>query len=115
MLASYRAALLTLAVAPSLAVAQNRGDGDVALAKLNQNPVARMVKIPAEWTFVSGGAVGDQTTNTLTFKPVIPTDIGTKAMLVFRTLVPFVNAPAADSSRLTGLGNIQEEVFLTPT
>ena len=85
----------------SLAAAQS-GGSESALARANVNPIGKLKSVPVELTSVSGGGLDGQANNTLTFKPVVPTDIGMGTVLVIRTLVPFVNAPGStDSTRLT--------------
>jgi len=111
--AHFGYAALLLCAAPVITAAQS-GGGDSDLAKQTQNPVAKLISVPLEFEFVSGMALAGQSRNTFTLKPVLPTVIGRGNMLVWRTLVPFVNAPAADSSRDTGVGDITEQVFFTP-
>ena len=108
-----RQAALILCTIPALAAAQSGGSESV-LARANVNPIGKLKSVPVELTSVSGGALNGQSSNTLTFKPVVPTDIGMGVMLVIRTLVPFVNAPGpTDSTRLTGMGDINPQFYFT--
>jgi hypothetical protein len=58
------------------------------------NPIGKLKSVPIELESVSGGGLDGQAKNTLTFKPIVPTDIGMGVMLVIRTLVPFVSCTA---------------------
>jgi Putative MetA-pathway of phenol degradation len=108
-----RHAILLLCNAPALAAAQS-GGGESALARAEANPIGRLQSVPIELTSESGGALDGQASNTVTFKPVVPTDIGGGMMLVIRTLVPFDNVPgSSDSTRATGMGDINPQFYFT--
>lgn len=92
------------------------GHADLAsLAKATQNPVADLVAIPLQFNFNNGGALGDQTLFNLNFQPVLPIHLGPKLNLIARTVAPIFSAPAADGERERGVGDIQEQLFFSPT
>jgi hypothetical protein len=61
-----------------------------ALAKETQNPV------------------GD-----VAFQPVVPLHVSSGLTLITRTIVPIVSFPAPGRTRLSGIGDIQEQLFFT--
>jgi hypothetical protein len=108
-----RQAALFLYSAPALAAAQS-GGSESELARAKVNPIGNLKNVPVELESVSGGALDGQASNTVTFKPVVPTDIGMGMMLVIRTLIPFDNVPGStDSTRVTGLGDINPQFYFT--
>jgi hypothetical protein len=89
-------------------------DQATALAKATQNPVADLVSLPFQFNFNTGGGLGDRTSFTLNFQPVIPIKgLLRNWIIVSRTVIPFVSAPAG-TARQSGLGDIQQQFFLTP-
>jgi len=86
-----------------------------ALAKQAQNPVADMVSVPVQFNWYTGGGLGDETMQVTNIQPVFPLGLDQDWLLVARTIVPVVNAPAPFGERSTGIGDIQEQLYLTPT
>jgi len=86
-----------------------------ALAKAAQNPVADMNSIPVQFNWTTGGGLGDETQSVVNVQPVLPLQINEKWNLVSRTVVPFVSLPAGGIDRVTGIADIQEQIYLTPT
>lgn len=84
------------------------------LAKATQNPVADMNSIPFQFNFTSGGDLGDATQSVLNIQPVLPLPINAKWNLISRTIIPVTNLPGPGGERLTGIADIQEQLFLTP-
>jgi hypothetical protein len=84
-----------------------------ALAKETQNPVADLVTIPIQFNWNTGGGLGDQTLQVINIQPVLPLALDDDWLLVSRTIVPLVNVPLASGDRSTGIGDIQEQLYLT--
>jgi hypothetical protein len=110
--ARLRQAALLLCT-PALAAAQS-GGGESALARAQVNPIGKLQSVPVELTSEIGAGLQGQAKNTLTFKPVVPADIGGGMMLVIRTEIPFDNVPGkGDSTRVTGMGDINPQFYFT--
>lgn len=86
-----------------------------ALAKQTQNPVADLVTIPIQFNWNTGGGLGDQTLQVINIQPVLPLALDDDWLLVSRTIVPLVNVPLPSGDRSTGIGDIQEQMYLTST
>ncbi len=84
------------------------------LANAAQNPVADMNSIPVQFNFTSGGDLGDETQSIINVQPVLPLPINAKWNLISRTIVPIANLPGPGAERLTGIADIQEQIFFTP-
>jgi hypothetical protein len=96
------------------------GHDATALAKATQNPVSDLVSMPLQLNFNSGGGLQDDTQLVLNFQPVIPVGLGPHFNVVVRPIVPLIDAPASmiggdASSRTRGLGDIQAQLFVTPS
>lgn len=95
------------------------------LAKAAQNPVANMVSLPLQYNYYTGGGLGSTSAMILNVQPVLPLEISKKWLLVSRTIVPFTSVPLPlslpqttllpDTGRSTGIADIQEQAYLTPT
>lgn len=86
-----------------------------ALAKAAQNPVANMNSIPVQFNWSTGGGLGDETQSVINVQPVLPLPIDDDWLLISRTVVPFVSVPAGGIDRVTGIADIQEQLYFTPT
>lgn len=88
------------------------------LAKATQNPVADLTSVPFQFNYFSGGPLEDRTLFNLNFQPVVPLRINDRWTLIARTIVPYLNIPVGGSldsdARATGIGDIQEQLYLTP-
>lgn len=107
---------LALAFASRTARAQDNADkkaGD--LAKASQNPIADLTSVPLQFNFTTGGGLGPLTVYNLNVQPVMPLPLGRQWSVIARTIVPYVSAVAPTGFRLTGIGDIVEEAFFTPT
>src|SRR6185436_1418879 len=85
-----------------------------ALAKETQNPVGSLISVPFQFNFLNGGGLDDQTLLNLNFQPVIPFQVGEDWKVIARTIVPINSYPGADGLRYSGIGDIQEQLFITP-
>lgn len=94
------------------------GGGDEALVKAAQNPVANLISIPFQNNFYfNAGAKEDTTIYVLNVQPVIPLELNDDWNLITRTIVPIINQPslAPGMSSETGIGDIQETLFFSPS
>jgi hypothetical protein len=84
------------------------------LAKQTQNPVGDLISVPLQFNFFSGGDLEDQTFFNLNVQPVVPFSVGKDWKVIARTIVPINSFPGSDGRRYSGVGDIQEQLFLTP-
>jgi len=84
-----------------------------ALAKETQNPVGNLTTIPFQFNFNTGGDLEDRTIFNMNFQPVIPFTLTSSVNVIARTIVPVNSFPAADGTRSSGIGDIQEQIFFT--
>ncbi len=89
-------------------------DDPTALSKATQNPVADLISVPFQLNFNTGGGLEDRTFFLLNFQPVIPIGLSSKWNLIARTIVPLLDAPGPEDTRLRGMGDIQEQIFFAP-
>ncbi len=115
-------ALSMLAVLPA-ARAQAQGspaqplqeEPDVtALAKTTQNPVGDLISLPFQFNFNGGGGLEDATFFNLNFQPVVPFKLSEGWNVIARTIVPLNSVPTASDVSYRGVGDIQEQIFVTP-
>lgn len=87
------------------------------LAKQAQNPIANMVSIPFENDFNPETGVNKKDSYVLQVKPVVPIRVSDDWTLITRTIVPVIQIPDLSSKvrGVTGLGDIQESLFLSPS
>lgn len=86
----------------------------VALAKQTQNPVGDLTAVPLQFNFNTGGDSGAHTGLNLNFQPVIPFALNASWKVIARTVVPIDSLPIGDDGRQSGIGDIQEQLYLTP-
>jgi hypothetical protein len=112
-------AMMALALAGRLAAQGDESEAGMKakateLAKAAQNPVANMNSVPIQFNWTTGGGLGDETQSVVNVQPVLPLQIDEKWNLISRTIVPFVSVPAGGTERIKGIGDIQEQLYLTP-
>ncbi|MBW1829081.1 MAG: hypothetical protein JRI74_06640, partial [Deltaproteobacteria bacterium] len=105
---------------------EGQASGQQDLAKKSQNPVGNMISLPIEYWHHDGMA-GGASADAIMLKPVYPTRIG-NLNLINRFIIPYLgidantNADGSDlgditipgeTSRESGLGNIQYQGFFT--
>ncbi len=83
------------------------------LSKQLQNPLADLVSVPFQNNFNGGGPNGSSS-YLLNFQPVIPMELSREWNLILRPIVPYYNVPVGGGERMTGLGEIILETFLSP-
>ena len=86
-----------------------------ALAKETQNPVSDLISIPLQFNFFSGGELGDQTFFNLNVQPVLPFRLNEDWKVIARTILPINSASGPDGLRYSGTGDIQEQLFISPS
>jgi hypothetical protein len=77
--------------------------------------VGGLISIPFQFNFNTGGDLSDRTFFNVNFQPVIPFRASRNWNVIARTIVPVDSMPAPDGARFSGLGDIQEQVFVTPS
>ena len=112
---TYRYGHLITALLLILVAATARADGEEALAKESQNPVADIISLPLENNLEFGVGPEDARVNTLNLKPVYPINLG-KLNLINRIIAPLVyqEERLEDEGSESGLGNITYQAFLSP-
>jgi len=96
------------------AFAQPPAAGDMKeLAKATQNPVGDLTALPFQFNFNSGGDLEDQTFFNLNFQPVVPFRFGDWNVIA-RTILPINSIPTGATTRASGVGDIQEQIFFSP-
>ena len=93
---------------------QEQEQDSTALAKQTQNPVSSLVSVPFQFNFNTGGGIKDETIFNLNIQPVIPIKLNSRWNLIARTIIPLNSYPGLDGLRSSGVGDIQEQLFLTP-
>ena len=111
MVLTLPASLAAQQAEPTKAEAEARA---TALAKAAQNPVANMNTIPVQFNWTTGAGLGDQTQSVINVQPVLPLPINDDWNLISRTIVPFVSLPTGGPDRISGIADIQEQIYLTP-
>jgi hypothetical protein len=101
---------------PLAAQATDAPPADVnALAKQQQNPISSLVSVPLQFNFNTGGGLEDQTFLLLNAQPVIPFRVNEHWNAISRTVVPIASVPGADGTSSSGIGDIQLQLYLTPS
>jgi hypothetical protein len=110
-------ALLLLGWPGLLCAQEPPGGGHDAseLAKASQNPVGDLISLPFQFNFNTGGGLEDRTFFNLNFQPVMPIKVTPEINLIARTIVPVVSIPGPEGLRFSGVGDIQQQLFFTPS
>ena len=112
--AAIVAAWLTVIAAPVFAQQPEPLPDATELAKKTQNPVGDLIAVPFQFNFNTGGDLGDETLFNLNFQPVIPFKLTDNWSMIARTIVPLYSIPSANGISYSGVGDIQEQLFVTP-
>lgn len=86
-----------------------------ALAKATQNPVAALVSVPFQFNFNNAGDLEDRTLFNLNVQPVIPFSLTKDINVIARAIVPIDSVPGPEGVRYSGVGDVQMQLFLTPS
>ena len=87
------------------------------IAKAAQNPIAHMISVPFENDFYPHTGLDKEDEYVLEIKPVIPITLSKDWNLITRTIIPVIHTPdlAPGINGMSGLGDIQESLFFSPT
>lgn len=88
------------------------------LAKQLSNPIASLISVPIQGNYDAGiGPLDEGERWQVNVQPVIPVPLGDQWNMISRTIVPFITqdevAPGAGTQ--TGLGNITQSLFFSPS
>jgi hypothetical protein len=105
-------ALLGVLLLPNPASAQDEG----GLARQVQNPVASLISVPFQNNFNFGVGPDNDLQYILNVQPVLPVKLNDDWSLISRTILPLVYQPilAPGVGDVFGLGDIQEQLYLSP-
>jgi hypothetical protein len=89
---------------------------DEDFIKQTQNPLAHIISIPFQNNTYFNIGPFDRSENILNIQPVFPFLLG-DACIVSRTIVPIVDQPnyISDTGSTTGLGDVNETIFFSPS
>jgi len=105
--------LLVLAAAGAPAAwAQDVGDAPGTLARMKLNPLASEPELPATLSFGFGVGPRRETEPALNFQPRLPLPLTEDWRIVTRSSVSLTHLPSPED--VTGLGDIDVSLFLTP-
>ena len=97
---------------PPASAASPHGDM-TELAKATQNPVSDLVSLPFQFNFNTGGDLEDRTSLNINFQPVLPFKLSDDWSMILRTILPIDSVPVGEGVS-SGIGDIQEQVYLSP-
>jgi hypothetical protein len=86
------------------------------IAKQAQNPIANLISVPFENDFNPHTGINKEDSYVLEMKPVVPFNLSNDWTLITRTIIPVIQVPDL-SPRVdgtTGVGDVQESLFLSP-
>jgi hypothetical protein len=112
------AAILTTMIMLCVAVLPTQAQEDTAeIAKEAQNPIANVISVPVENDFNPQTGIDKDDSYVMEMKPVVPLHLSTDWLLITRTIIPVIQVPnlTPEISGTTGLGDVQESLFLSPT
>ncbi len=97
--------------------AGNDAANEAELAKELQNPVANLISVPLQSNMDFRIGPKDALRYTLNVQPVIPFSLNDNWNLITRTIVPVIYAepPAAGAEYHSGIGDIVQSFFFSPT
>ena len=86
------------------------------IAKQAQNPIANLISVPIENDFNPQTGVHKDDSYVMQMKPVVPFTLSNDWILISRTIIPVIQVPdlAPGVNGTTGLGDVQESLFLSP-
>jgi hypothetical protein len=110
------AVVLTAISMLCVAVLPTRAQESSEIAKQAQNPIANLVSVPFENDFNPQTGVNKNDSYVLQMKPVVPFRLSNDWTLITRTIIPVIQVPdlAPGVRGTTGLGDVQESLFLSP-
>jgi len=114
---AIRLTILSLAcwlILNSAVTAEGAGEKDALaeLAKQEQNPLARLIRVQFEDNAQFGFGPNNEVLNFLRIQPVIPFDLSEDWSLITRPVIPIVHQPWPESA--DGLSDIALQLLLSP-
>jgi hypothetical protein len=70
--------------------------------------------VPFQFNFNTGGDLEDKTLFNVNFQPVVPFRLSANWNAIARTIVPIDSVPGPNGEQFSGVGDIQEQLFITP-
>jgi len=97
-------------------VQSTRAQESSDIARQAQNPIANLISVPFENDFNPQTGINKKDSYVLQMKPVVPFHLSKDWILITRTIIPVIQVPdlAPGVSGTTGLGDVQESLFLSP-
>jgi hypothetical protein len=88
-----------------------------SLVREAKNPFADLTNLQFLYDASMGSAPRDQTSQVVTFQPLIPFSVAPNWSIITRTILPLIDQPGttAGSGRVRGVGDTQFSAFLSPT
>ena len=113
--AMYGVVLMTLIVLFG-GVLPARAQESSETAKQAQNPIANLISVPLESDFNPQTGIHKDDSYVLEMKPVVPFRLSNDWTLITRTIIPVIQVPdlAPGVNGTSGLGDVQESLFLSP-
>jgi len=108
-------ALTAVQAAPADAQSPPAAPDTAALAKQTQNPVSDLISVPMQFNFNTGGDLEDATLFNLNLQPVIPFTVTSDWNVIARTIVPIDSVPGSGDVSYSGVGDIQLQLYVTPS
>jgi opacity protein-like surface antigen len=107
---------VTAAAEPARARHPGAPGKDEDLQKQSQNPIADLVSLPFQSNTNFNSGPFNRTQEILNIQPVVPMHLNEDWNVISRTIIPLVSQPdpAIDSST-SGIGDITQSLFLSPT
>jgi len=92
-------------------------DEEEALALQLANPLATLISVPIQTNWDRGIGPADAKRTTINIQPVVPFTLNEDWKLITRTIVPVIDAesPVSGGSDESGLGDITESLFFSPS
>jgi hypothetical protein len=90
--------------------------GTEQLARLAQNPIAKLISVPFQNNFNFGVGENEVCQWVMNFQPVIPITLNEDWNLITRTILPVINqpSPAPGIPHAWGLGDLNPSLFFSP-
>jgi len=111
------AVVMTAMIMLCVAVLPTPAQESSEIAKQAQNPIANLISVPFENDFYPQTGINKEDEYVLQMKPVVPIRLSTGWSLITRTIIPIIQTPelAPGINGKSGLGDIQESLFFSPT
>jgi hypothetical protein len=110
------ALFLTAMIMLCVAVLPIQAQESSEIAKQAQNPIANLISVPLENDFNPQTGINKNDSYVLEMKPVVPFRLSNDWTLITRTIIPVIQVPdlAPGVNGTSGLGDVQESLFLSP-